>query len=424
MNGTLAVPQAPRGRAAFARVRAAVTRTGWRYYLGFGLGRLAGLLVIPVVGHLLGPAGVGQFEVAIAVVLATAIVFDAGVGAAVLRFSGDHRFERGDVIAASGVVQIAAIGAAVVLFVPVMAVLSPHGQPRWALCLILAAFCVVEGFAVLGGAIVRSDGHDRLYLRLGVLRLVLTAALGTCGALAAGVPGALLGVAFGGSGFAWLALRRWRAAPGFGSAEARRRIARYGVPLIATTVSTWCLALSDRLFLRSEVTSAQLGQYAANYRLGSVVITFLAAPVALMWLPEVQRCLPELRGRLQRSWMVALTAASAVAVAGLVIVSGIAIPLLFGSEFHVDRIVVGLVAGAGWLAGLYYLVATPLLLSDSTVGMSAAALVAVVVAIGLNAILIPAHGAHGAAVATIAAYATLTGVTFGIGQLAGRRRTG
>jgi O-antigen/teichoic acid export membrane protein len=404
-----------RPRAVVQRVRVVTDRTGWRYFVGFGLGRLSGLLVIPVVGHLLGPAGVGQFEIALAIILATAIVFDAGVGAAVLRFAQDTRYTRSEVIAAAGAVQSMAIVVAAMLFIPVMVLAGPDRQPAWALSFVLVGFCAVEGFAVLGSAIIRTEENDRLYLRLGIQRLILTAGFGTGGVVVADVPGALFGVALGGLSFAFIGWRRWWAVRGLGSARARNRIARYGVPLIATTVSTWCLSLSDRLFLRASVSADQLGQYAANYRFGSVLITFLAAPVALMWLPEAQRALPELRAALERRWMAGVTAVSVAAVLLLVAVSGTAIPLVFGPEFHVDHLVVAAVGAAGWLAALYYLVATPLLLTDSTLYMSVSAVIAVAVALGLNATLIPAHGAHGAAVATFGAYVTLTGATFLLG---------
>src|SRR4051812_28743708 len=73
---------------------------GWPlgYYAGFALGRCASIVVLPVVAHVAGPAGFGRFEVALAVMVATAIVFDAGMGAAVVRFWSDDRVERRSIV--------------------------------------------------------------------------------------------------------------------------------------------------------------------------------------------------------------------------------------------------------------------------------------------------------------------------------------
>lgn len=91
----------------------------------------------------------------------------------------------------------------------------------------------------------------------------------------------------------------------------------------------------------------------------------------------------------------------------MVAAAGFVIPAFFGSDLEADRFVVLLVAISGWLGGLYYLLATPVLISESTKWIAVAPLVTVAVTLAMNALLIPAYGGHGAAAATLGSYASL-----------------
>jgi O-antigen/teichoic acid export membrane protein len=88
-------------------------------------------------------------------------------------------------------------------------------------------------------------------------------------------------------------------------------------------------------------------------------------------------------------------------------VSPLVVPLLFGDGFNAQPGIVALVAAAGCLGGLYYLVATPLLLSDSTMPLVWLSLGSVLVNLALNVALIPGAGAWGAAIATFCSYVLL-----------------
>ena len=386
----------------------------WKYYLGYTIARLSGLIILPIVSRALGADGLGRFEVALAAMTATTIVLDAGAGAAVIRFSRDQSFPRRDLLGAAVSVQSLAVLTAAAIFIPVMAFTAPAGESVLLLCGIVVAFAICEGFAVLGSGLLRSELRDGTYLGLSVTRLAITGIVGGLGTLAIGVPGALLGVAVGGAGFAGYALLRWRMVPHghkIGGGDSRRRLATYGLPLMATTMSTWSLALSDRLFLQSSVSAHDLGQYSANYRVGSVILTFLAAPFALAWLPVAQYAEPEERRHLVQRWALGFTLVCLVA--GLIVTAGSSALVrgVFGSAFETDRLVVALTAGSGWLAGMYYLVATPLLVGDATRPLAVAAFLGVIATLALNAGLIPTWGAHGAALATLAGYALLCAFT-------------
>ena len=400
--------------------RAALDRLPWRYYVGHGLGRLSGLVVLPVLSRETGPEGLGRYEVALAVMLAATIVLDAGIGSAVIRYAQDPEVARRELLGAAGVVQAAAAVVAAVAFVPLMLVLGPEGEPVWPLLLALALFAVVESAAVLGSGILRSEGDDRRFLALSASRFAIVAVAGSGGAVLAGVPGALAGVAIGGAGFAAFALRRWVAARSLGTTAVRGRVARYGLPLMATTMAMWSMSLSDRLFLQHAVSGAELGRYSANYRLGSVVLTFVAAPLIVAWFAEAHRTPVELRARRARAWTRGFSLAALPAAAALAGGSYVLVPAIFGGAFEADPLIVGLVGLSGWLAGLHYLLATPMVVADGTARLAAVAAAAFAATLILNALLIPRWGAEGAAAATVLAYGTLCALT----GLAARRAPG
>ena len=199
---------------------------------------------------------------------------------------------------------------------------------------------------------------------------------------------------------------------------------RYGFPLIATSAMTWSLSSSDRVFLQQTTRPEEIGVYAANYRLGSVVFIFIATPIALTWVPAARRALASgLLDRTRVRWMVVFTAISWSAVAVLVALVPILVPAVFGGEFPGDRVVVLLVAAAGWLGGIYYFAATRLLLSEDTRPLIVVSIVVIAANLILNAVLIPAHGPRGAAIATVLSFGALCVVTLVTARVAEQRRS-
>jgi O-antigen/teichoic acid export membrane protein len=394
--------------AAIRRLARSAADGPWRFYLGYALGRGAGLLALPVVAHIIGPAGIGRLEVATAILSAASIVLDAGIAAAVVRYLRDPRWDERTVTVSAFRLQLAVATLTMVLCAPVMLAVGPNDEPIVALVAIVVAYAYIEGFAILGGGLLRAAQSDGTYLSLSVVRLVMTVAVAVAGAEVAGATGALTGMAVGGAAFAVYALRvRMR----IGHARARRDVlvlmARYGLPLIAMTACSWTLALSDRLFLQAAVSPDKLGNYSANYRMGSLVLTFMVAPLMLGWLPRALALSPEARVAAQRRLTLAFSGVSIGAGICLCALSPFAIPLLFGDGFDGSPAVVGVIALVGWLGGLYHLILTPLLVSDSTRRVSVVALAATAVNLLANAILIPTLGTTGALIATLASYLVL-----------------
>jgi O-antigen/teichoic acid export membrane protein len=80
------------------------------------------------------------------------------------------------------------------------------------------------------------------------------------------------------------------------------------------------------------------------------------------------------------------------------------VPIVFGTEFSENHLVIFASGVSGWLLGLSFLLSTPILLGDRTGLLAVVAAGAVVVNLVLNTILIPPYGVSGAAIATVSSY--------------------
>jgi len=407
--------QALSGRAtAPVDVRASSAADGrlWRYYAGFGLSRLATVVVLPIVSRIVGPADFGFFEASFSLMLAAMVIGDPGVGTAVVRFFGDGNSATEPLLRNAAAIQgAAAVVAFIVFAVPALAV-APSTASRGLVLGSLALFTLVEGFSVTGAAILRAAERFRAFLWLAVLRVVLAIGVGALGAYEGGAIGGLFGVAVAGAGFALVGARPlWRFQQAPISRTAADRLLRYGLPLIGTSLMAWALSLSDRLFLRIWATPVELGRYAASYRLGSVVMIFVAGPLALAWVPVARRLdSPQERDRRALLWAIRIGWLSLGAGVVLVSVARTLVPAVFGAGFTADQVVVAAVVVSGWLFGLYFLVATEIFLRESTGILALAALAVVVVNLSLNALLIEPWGPRGAALATVLSYLALCAI--------------
>jgi O-antigen/teichoic acid export membrane protein len=362
-----------------------------------------------VLSRVLGAGGFGEYEATSAALVAGAIVLDAGLGTGIVRFIHDGHGV-GELLGASAWIQLAACAAAALIISPIVVLAAPSGSPAWMLIAAAVVFCFVEGFGVLALGLLRGEGRTTLFLNLSLLRLGVTCAATTLGAWFGGVPGAILGFAFGGFGFALYGAGRLTSNRIASTPTVRYMLLRYGLPLMATSLMFWALNFSDRLFLRASVTSTSLGEYAANYRLPNLILVFLVGPLALAWLPTARRLAAQSDALLRSAtttWAIAFTCVSLATVALLLAAGSVIVPAAFGPEFEMNSFVVGAVGVSSWLAGLYILLATPVMLGDDTRPMAKVALCIVAVNLVVNTALIVPFGIDGAAAATALSFFAL-----------------
>jgi O-antigen/teichoic acid export membrane protein len=378
------------------------------YYAGYAIGRVGSFAALPIISRVLGVEGFGRFEVYVAVLLIASVVFDAGAGASIVRFLEDSRFSRGDVLRAAAYVQAGASLVAIAAVAPAVMILASPAILGFSAVVLFAG---IEGFAVIGGAVLRAQGRDRLFFGLSLMRFAIIVGVGSLGAIA-GPVGALFGIALGGLGFALFAIVTIARESSGNAGPAARAIGQYGIPLVATTAMTWCLSVSDRVFLNEHVSAAALGEYGANYRLGNVIAVFLAGPLVLAWVPTVRRAAEEWeRIDMCIRWSSRFALVSLGSLVLLLAVAARGVPIFFGTEFTENDLVIVASGVSGWLVGLSILLATPILLRDQTGMLAVVAASVVFVNLVLNTILIPPYGVSGAAIATVSSYSLFCLIT-------------
>lgn len=383
------------------------------YSIGFALSRVATVAILPVVSRSVGAEGYGYFEASFAVLLAATVLTDTGAGAALVRFYGDTRFTTSELIRAAGMLQLGgSLAAFIVLAVPFLAV-APPGSSGALVLSALALFALVEGFGIMGAGLLRALDRNALFLALSLLRLFVAVFVGAIGAKLAGASGALFGVALAGIGFAAVAgYFCVRATSSGRNRSALRLLIGYGPPLIALSLLTWTLSLSDRIFLRAWESAVELAEYSANYRVGAAVTLFVAGPLALAWLPEARAAAKSSeRQLLTMRWATAFGWIALGSVAVLVALADTLVPFVFGPQFNARPEFVALVGVSGWLFGLYFLVATPLMLGESTAPLATIVVGVILFNVIANAVLIRSWGTNGAAAATVVSYLALCATT-------------
>ncbi|MBV8200462.1 MAG: oligosaccharide flippase family protein, partial [Acidobacteria bacterium] len=310
---------------------------------------------------------------------------------------------------AGGVVLMAAAG-------PVSALLLGSASGA-GLVRLMAAGGVLSSFVALVLASLRAE--ERAFA-FGVLSLVQFAAAMTANVLLvvrwrAGVAGILWGNLLSYAialalGFWFVRRGRRRLAAGAGGSQPvtapdggyfDRRLAspllRFGVLLIPVLLASWVMDLSDRWVLRLYTGLSDVAIYAVGYKIGMVLQVAVVWPFQLAW-PAVSFSISRRDGHRETysrtvTWLAALMAA---AIAGLTLLSRVALPALVGNAYRAAYQVVPLVALAYAFNGLHYAFSPGVHLAGRTRWFPPLALAAAALNLGLNFLLIPSLGRMGA----------------------------
>ena len=251
----------------------------------------------------------------------------------------------------------------------------------------------------------RMRGHARFYLAYSLVTLGLNLGLNILfiGGLGAGVWGFVsskLITSVGGAGFLAWRLRRdvgwhWHGAyvPEF---------VRFGAPLIVSGLSYFAIHFSDRFFLTSAVSLAELGRYALAYRFALMVNGLVGDSFAKSWTVSLYRHTGDPGWREQFA-RVAAYFTFAVALAGFAIA-------VFGPEllrvmvpesFFPPALLLPILVLAYVVRDVADFFRSLLLINKRSVWVGKIALAAAVLNLLANMLLIPAYGTYGAAWATL-----------------------
>jgi O-antigen/teichoic acid export membrane protein len=201
------------------------------------------------------------------------------------------------------------------------------------------------------------------------------------------------------------------------SRSATRDLLRYGLPMMATWAATFIVTYGDRYFLQAKAGSAAVGIYSLAYQFGFMLAMLGYIPFMQVWeqkrfeiakRPDRDKLLAD--GFIYLNLMV-LTVALAIAL-----FVGDFLRVMSAPAFHEAAVLVPLILVAYVLQGWTSLQDTGILVAERTEFVSLANWVSAGVAIGGYALLIPRYYAWGAAVATVAAFATRHVIVYALAQ--------
>jgi len=406
MPGAQAVPN--------AKVRNSLQRVFQHsalYAFGNVAGRVVGFLAIPFYSRFLSPAQYGLIELIELSTQTVAIAFGLqAIGTALTRLYHDQTSPEAErSVASTALIATAMLSACVtVASVAASGAISRavFHTDAWA-TLLQAAFLAMFFASTVEVVLVyeRMRGHARFYLAYSLMTLGLNLGLNILfiGGLGAGVWGFVsskLITSIGGAGFLAWRLRRdvgwhWRGAyvPEF---------VRFGAPLILSGMSYFAIHFSDRFFLTSAVSLAELGRYALAYRFAMMVNGLVGDSFAKSWTVSLYRHTSDPGWREQFA-RVAAYFTFAVALAGFAIA-------VFGPEllrvmvpksFFPPALLLPILVLAYVVRDVADFFRSLLLINKRSVWVGNIALAAAVLNLLANMLLIPAYGTYGAAWATL-----------------------
>lgn len=386
------------------------------YGVGNAVNRFLGLITLPVFTAYLGPGEFGVIAVLVIFGLVCRPVFGLGLGVSTGIVYFDHQAdeERGTVIV-TALVLMAASGA--VLVAAALAVAEPFARLLFDRDG-LANLVVLQGVAIalqLAAEPLLSrlqfENRAAVYVvaTFGGAVLGVSASLALVALLGRGVEGWVEGqVVHGGATLALTAIVVGRRLPARLNRGIAHQLLRLGAPLIPSFGLLYVMQYASHHLLRLFSGLEPLGVYSVGFNIG-LAMTLVTSAFGSAWFPFFQSYSRRHEDAAMIFPRVALAycLGSGLLCFGLFALARPAVMILTTPEFHAAYRVLGPIALAQWLLGLWGLLLPGMYFAKEThlVPLVQAGAAAVTVASG--AALIPAFGIDGAAFAVVVGAASL-----------------
>jgi O-antigen/teichoic acid export membrane protein len=394
------------------------------YGIGGSAAQIVNIALLPIFTRIFTPGEFGALDFLLTVNAIGSLVALAGLNSAVF-----YRYRQIDDLAE----RRSTVGTALMLALAVGAVIAIAGSivagpvadgmglgkelvPAVALAFVWVPVNVMGTLAL---DLLRLEFRPIPYSALGIGRALFAGAIGAflAGPLRMGVAGLLIAyVLFGVVAIVvTLGLARDTWAPVFHRGAARKLLG-FGLPLIPTGLAYWVIAYSDRFFLIQLLGVRSAGIYAVANRVSLGVQLVLYAFEAAWWPYAYARARePGHREQFARIFTIVVVGTLAIAVLVGVFAREILL-VITTSEFVSAYPYVGFLALSLVVHGAYGIISIGVQLGERTRHMAWTSAVAAIANIALNLLLIPWLGILGAALATLAAYATSTVLLFVVAQ--------
>lgn len=391
----------------------ALAREGLVYGVALALRRAVGFLMIPVYTRFLTPSDYGLLELVDLVGMIAAFFMSLGLMKASFRF-----YAAADSAAMRRRVQTNCL-MALFGFGGLFTVVSSLGA-KWIaqlavgtaeharlVAIMLASTFLMEAASLLL-AYLRSEGRALRFslFSLGATGLRVAANLVALAVFDAGVAGILIAsLLVSAVLFGWLAIERL---PGGGwefDLPMVRRMLNYALPFVPMGLLAFTTNFADRFFLRVLTDMEAVGHYALAYKVGMAIGFAIGMPFNLVWDPRAFDIAKTDNARATYGRVVSyLFAALALGATALSLFAHEIITLMADDAYAAAAPVVPWIAWSVVLLNVSPVLQIGLLLERRTGYLPVVWTATTALNLGLNAILIPRIGMHGAASATLIAF--------------------
>lgn len=383
------------------------------YGAGIAVGRMAGLIMLPIYTRFLSRADYGTLDLLTVTVDLLGTLASVGVGAAVFKFYADAEGEDEKralvstatltLVGLNGLLAIVGIlGSSALSDV----VLGADGQAQYfRLFFLIYLFQSIESIPLL---YLRVQNRSVAFAVINVARLAVSLGLNIYFVvyLRLGVSGVLYSSLITGAVFATgLATHLFRATGVHFVRENARALLRFGAPMAVWFLANFLVVFSDRYFLKHFTGAAAVGVYSVAFQFAMLIHAFAFRPFNLVWAPMRFEIAKRADGldTIRRVFGYLNVTLGMVALL-IILFAGDVIRIMTPPSFHdAARAVAPLVVAQI----LYHLVSFPnlsMLVTERTRVLGGVAVVTAAIVLALNYALIPRFGLMGAAYATLIAY--------------------
>ncbi len=412
-------PAVPRDELAVPSNLGSQLRRLGRHSAIYGIGglvsRVIAVLLLPVYTRYLSPADYGQIETLLALTTVMGLLLRAGITSAFFRFYFDVDDDRGRlrVLRTSFWFTMGGgtLGLAFLLLLagPISTLLFGTSEAADLVRASGVALWATVNYEQLT-ALFRVEERSTAFVAASLANVLLTIGLTLLlvVVLEQGPLGVIVGN-FSGTLMVYLVLLGYRREQ-LGLEFDRgllREMNRFGLPLVPTALFLWVTNFSDRFFLVKLADVAEAGLYSVGVRVASAMVLLLTA-FRLAWPAFAYSIKDEDEARRTYAYVLTyLTVVTAWVALALSLLAPWIVDLLAAESFAESSRVVGPLAFSTVAYAAYIVVAIGVGRARRTQFNWVVTGVAALVNVALNLALIPAYGMIGAAIATVAAYATM-----------------
>ena len=395
------------------------------YATGIVIGKAASFIMLPIYTRFLTPADYGVLELLQMTIDVVGMLAGLGLASSVFKFYAEEDGNDGkaEVIstATTALIILSVVSASLgALFAPQLTrlILGP-GQPTLYFQLFFLIY-FIQTITIIPYLFIRAEHRSVMFVMLSVVRLILSLSLNIL---------FVVYFRYGVRGVLYSTLISWTLTGGYITLYTYRRVGRrfslprietmtlFALPLVLWSLANFILTFSDRYFLKYFTDNATVGIYSLAYQFGFALAAFALVPFNSIWDPqrfEIARQ-ADADQIFRRVFfylnLVLLTCACVISVSVhdiLRVMAGYS----FRSAYKLVPVLMVPFILQAWSnycnIGLY--------LKNKTKPLAWAALITVVVDLGLNYLLIPRWGPYGAAWATAGAYAVRLALVYPLSQ--------